>query len=100
MLKNKNVVILFLLNILVTIISIVFLIHGKFERSYGLELLGLQMSIMTLIASKKDKEMAEYYSIIKKYAIFFIVFNGVLDIIYLINSTMKYPYFFAWQNFS
>lgn len=100
MLKNKNVVILFLLNILVTIISIAFLIHGKFESSYGLELLGLQMSIITLIASKKDEKLEDYYYIIKKYSLFFIAFNGVLDIIYIINSTIKYPHFFWWNNFS
>ena len=100
MFKNKNVAILFLLNTSVTMISIAFLIYGKFESSYGLELLGLQISIITLIVSKKDKKLEDYYYIIKKYTIFFIIFNGILDVIYIINAIITYPHFFWWQNFS
>lgn len=98
--KHKyEIVLLILINIVSTIVSISFLIYGKFKTNYGLEFLGLQSSVISLLLIRKDKEEVIFYDKVKIICYIFITINMILDVIFLINSIMNYPHFFWWQNF-
>lgn len=98
--KHKYEIVLFvLINVVSTIVSILFLIHGKFKTNYGLELLGLQSSVISLLLIRKDKEKVIFYDKMKIVCYVFITINVILDVIFLINSIINYPHFFWWQNF-
>lgn len=98
--KNKKIFILIvIINIVTTIISYISLIYGKFESNYGYEYLGIAIAILTLIISKHYDDLIEIYDKVKTISIIFIIANAIPDAIFTINSIIRYPYFFWWQNF-
>lgn len=98
--KDKyKIIVIILLNFVATAVTFAFLIRGKFSSNYGLEYLGLQMSAVCLILSKKDPEIEKIYHKIKASITPFLVLNIIVDIIFIINSIRMYPHFFWWQNF-
>lgn len=100
MLKNKTkLLLIIIINIITTIISYASLIIGKFESNYGYEYLGLLSSILFLILPKYYNDLIEIRGKVKIVSIIFTIVNLVAVIIFVINSTIKYPHFFWWQNF-
>ncbi len=100
--KNKfKFIIIIIINVVATVISYISLIYGKFERNFGYEYLGLLLASLSLILPKyfEDTDLIEFRSRINKISFIFIIINGCAIVLFIINSIIKYPYFFWWQNF-